>query len=56
MRSLFQARAEKGSGTILWNGRDERGSPLPAGVYAVRLDYEHGNRRAGAKLPVLLSR
>jgi hypothetical protein len=37
VRTLWRATAEAGSHSVVWDGRDERGSTCPSGVYVCRL-------------------
>ena len=37
VRTLADARAEAGSHSVAWNGRDERGREMPSGLYFYRL-------------------
>jgi flagellar hook assembly protein FlgD len=37
-------RLSRGHGLIEWNGCDDRGRPVPAGVYLVRVSGEGGSR------------
>lgn len=38
VRTLVSARLEAGAHTAVWNGDDERGQPVPSGVYLYRLE------------------
>lgn len=38
MVRMFDAPVSGGAGTILWDGRDDRGAEAPSGVYFFRLD------------------
>ncbi len=38
VRTIIPGRLGSGSHTIRWDGRDDRGEPLPSGVYLVRLE------------------
>ncbi len=46
MRSLFDGTLSAGSHHILWDGRDESGGAVPAGIYLVRIATAEGNRTA----------
>jgi hypothetical protein len=46
VNTLFEGRTSAGSHTLVWNGRNASGGPLPAGVYVVRLDAISGTRTA----------
>lgn len=43
-------------GQVYWNGAGDRGEVVPAGVYAVLLDYKTKRERVRTKLPVVLIR
>lgn len=51
VRVLTQERYSAGSHTVTWNGCDDAGAVLPAGVYVVRL--ESGSVRQAMKLVLL---
>jgi hypothetical protein len=38
VRTLFRGRMPAGPGTVSWDGRDDRGRAIPAGVYFYRLN------------------
>jgi flagellar hook assembly protein FlgD len=38
VRTLIDATAPAGPGMVAWDGRSDRGSDLPAGVYFYRLN------------------
>jgi hypothetical protein len=38
LRCLAEGRQEAGEHSVAWDGRDERGRPLPSGVYFARLE------------------
>jgi hypothetical protein len=40
---LMRGTQNAGRHVVSWNGRDERGQPLSAGVYFARLEGEHGS-------------
>ena len=42
VRTLARGEREPGEYTLAWDGRDERGEPVAAGVYYVRLVTAHG--------------
>jgi hypothetical protein len=43
VRDLFDGPVHTGSNDVVWDGRNEAGSPVPAGVYCCRLDGESGS-------------
>ncbi|MEO0078623.1 MAG: lamin tail domain-containing protein [candidate division WOR-3 bacterium] len=43
-------------GVLFWDGRQDRGDRLPAGIYAVWLEYREGGVSRTEKLPVALVR
>lgn len=47
---------ESDQGALYWDGRDEDGNPLAAGIYAVWLQYRRPNFNREEKLPVVLCR
>lgn len=42
VRTLFDGAADAERGEVVWNGADDAGHVLPAGVYWARLSTEHG--------------
>lgn len=44
VRTLFDGAAEAGTRAVRWNGRDDAGRAVPAGVYLVRLESADGVR------------
>jgi hypothetical protein len=42
VRRIYEGGAQKGTHTFAWNGRDQGGRPVAAGVYFVKLDAEDG--------------
>ena len=42
LRVLAQGRFESGTHSVVWDGRDDAGSPLPSGVYLARLTSGNG--------------
>ncbi|GJM43949.1 MAG: hypothetical protein DHS20C21_07910 [Gemmatimonadota bacterium] len=44
VRGLYSGDVEAGRHAISWNGRNDAGDPVPAGVYLIRLDTEQGTR------------
>jgi flagellar hook assembly protein FlgD len=40
---VHDGRLEAGRRTFTWDGRDERGAEMPAGLYFVRATTAHGN-------------
>jgi len=51
VRTLVEGRSSGESRVVPWDGRDDRGRPLPAGVYFVRL--EAAGRREATKVTLL---
>jgi glucose/arabinose dehydrogenase len=43
VRVVHDGRLEAGRRTFTWDGRDERGAEMPAGLYFVRATTAHGN-------------
>jgi flagellar hook assembly protein FlgD len=41
VRTLARGECEPGEYTLTWDGRDERGQPMAAGIYYVRLVTAH---------------
>ena len=39
VRTLIDEVCDSGPHSVVWNGRDEEGRPLPSGVYYSCLDY-----------------
>jgi len=48
MRTLAEGLRSAGPHTVVWDGRDARGGPAPAGIYFYRLEAE--GKRAVRKL------
>ncbi|MBD3163476.1 MAG: hypothetical protein GF328_15340 [Candidatus Latescibacteria bacterium] len=46
VRTLVDGPARPGTRTVVWNGTDDAGRPLPAGIYVTVLEAE-GTRRTG---------
>jgi hypothetical protein len=42
VRSLLDGLVTEGSGTATWDARDDRGRPVPAGIYFYRLETADG--------------
>jgi hypothetical protein len=55
-RRVVANTAQTVSGQVFWDGRDDSGRVLDAGIYAVVLDYERPVGTAREKLPVVLLR
>jgi hypothetical protein len=46
VRTLFRGEIARGeTGTIRWDGADEAGTPVAAGIYLCRLDLGTGETR-----------
>jgi len=43
LRGLVEGRHPGGPASVLWDGDDERGNPVPSGVYWVQLSTDQGN-------------
>ncbi len=50
VRDLEQGRFAPGTRRVQWDGRDDAGRPLPAGVYQITLQSEHATVRTLAAL------
>ena len=48
VRTLADGAEEPGDHAVLWDGRDERGRPVPGGVYFYRLETAPGDGGPGA--------
>ena len=53
VRTLFDGPAEPGHHLIKWDGRGDRGSTLPGGVYFCRMNVENGPHGLTRKLVLL---
>jgi flagellar hook assembly protein FlgD len=51
IRSLADGVMAAGPHALTWDGRDEKGRPLPSGIYFARLSTEHETR--GIKMTLL---
>jgi hypothetical protein len=56
VRSLYSNRPDLEQGTLVWDGRDDAGRPLAAGIYALWARYDLAGRPLEARLPVALYR
>ena len=50
VRRFTQTRIERGEHRIEWDGRDDQGARVPAGVYLVRLSLGHQSRQTRVTL------
>ena len=44
VRTLFDGPADAGANTLTWNGTDDHGRSVPAGIYFYQLDTENGTK------------
>ena len=51
VRTLFDGARAAGSGTLVWDGRDDRGGRVPAGIYVAR--FEAGGEARSARFAIL---